>query len=77
MAAVSKLETKKPEATKSIDAIAAIADVVFTFKGTKPTLGEITRVAGRAAALLKLGDEKETVENNAAIQIAKKHGLVS
>jgi hypothetical protein len=35
MAAISKLETKKPEATKSIDAIAAIADVVFAFKGIR------------------------------------------
>jgi hypothetical protein len=41
------------------------------------TLGECTRVAGRAAALLKLGDEKEIVENSAAISIARKYNLVS
>jgi hypothetical protein len=75
--AVTKLEAKKSEPNKAIEAITEIAEVTFTFRGVKPTLGECTRVAGRAAALLKLGDEKETVENTAAISIAKKYGLVS
>jgi hypothetical protein len=75
--AVAKLEPKKSETPNAIDAISQIAEVVFTFRNTKPTLGECTRVAGRAAALLKLGDEKETVENTAAISIAKKYNLVS
>jgi hypothetical protein len=77
MAKVTNLETKKSEPAKSVDAITQIAEVVFAFRGIKPTLGECTRVAGRAAALLKLGDEKEAVENSAAISIAKKYGLVS
>jgi hypothetical protein len=75
--AVTKLEPKKSEPNNAIDAISAIAEVVFSFRNTKPTLGEITRVSSRAAALLKLGDDKEAVENNAAISIAKKYGLVS
>jgi hypothetical protein len=74
---VVKSEPKVNEAPKAIEAISAIAEVVFSFRNTKPTLGECARVANRAAALLKLGDEKEAVENNAAITIAKKYNLVS
>jgi hypothetical protein len=81
MAKVTNLESKtKIETTKAVDAISKIAEVVFAFRSgddVKPTLGECTRVAGRAAALLKLGDEKEAVENQAAISLARKYGLVS
>jgi hypothetical protein len=75
--AVTKLETKKAEPSKAHDAITAIAEVVFSYSGKKPSLSDCARVASRAATMLKLGDEKEAVENNAAISIAKKYGLVS
>jgi hypothetical protein len=53
------------------EAITAIAEVVFAFRDTKPTLGECARVASRAAVLPRFLDEKETVGSMAAISIAK------
>lgn len=75
--AVSKLTITKVEPNKAQDAITAIAEVVFSYSGKKPSLSDCARVASRAASMLKLGDEKEAVENNAAISIAKKYGLVT
>ena len=77
MAKAQTLETKKSEAPKTIDAISQIAEVVFSYSGKKPSLADCARVASRAAGMLKLGDEKEAVENNAAISIARKYNLVS
>jgi hypothetical protein len=79
--AVTKLEPKtepKSEPNKAIEAISAIAEVVFAFRNTKkPTLRECAWVSGRAVNLLKLGDEKEAVENTAAVAIAKKYNRIS
>jgi hypothetical protein len=70
----------KTETNKAVDAVTAIADVAIDYRGneTKLTLGEVARIANRAAALLKVKDDDDrSVENHAAIAIARKHGLVS
>jgi hypothetical protein len=69
----------KNETNKAVDAITTIADVTIGYRGeTKLTLGEVARIANRAAALLKVKDDDDrSVENHAAIAIARKHGLVS
>jgi hypothetical protein len=77
--AVTKLETKTvSEPNKTTDAIISIAEVVFGFRNTKkPTLRECAWVAGRAANLLKLGEEKEAVENTSAVAIARKYQIIA
>jgi hypothetical protein len=75
MATLQKLEPKNETNTKAVDAITAIADVVIGRSSTKLTLGEVARIANRAAALLRLKDGD--VENASAVAIARKHNLVS
>jgi hypothetical protein len=75
MAVLQKLDPKS-ETNKAVDAITTIADVALGYRGTtKLTLGEVARIANRAAALLKLKDVG--VENASAIAIARKYNLVS
>ena len=77
MAVLQKLDPKS-ETTKAIDAITTIADVTISYRGmTKLTLGEVARIANRAASLLRLKDDDGSVENASAIAIARKHSLVS
>jgi len=53
--------------------------VVIAYRADgKPTLGDVVKIASRAAGLLRLdADTKMAIENAASLQIAKKHGLVS
>jgi hypothetical protein len=77
MAVLQKIDPKA-ETNKAVDAITTIADVVLGYRGTtKLTLGEVARIANRAAALLKLKDDDGSVENASAIAIARKYNLVS
>jgi hypothetical protein len=77
MKSATKLEPKA-EPDKAIEVITAIAELAFTYRDVKkPPLAECAYVAKRAAGLLRLGDEREDLANNAAIAIAKKYGLVS
>ena len=68
----------KSETNKAIDAITAIADATIDYRGTtKLSLGEVARIANRAASLLRLKDDDDkSVENASAIAIARKHNLV-
>ena len=70
----------KIDAPNAADVIVAIADIVLAHRGANETatLTAISRITSRAAGLLafKTREEKIAAENAAAVQIARRSGLI-
>ncbi len=60
----------------------AILELALPFRlaaETKPTLGELARLAGQASRLFRMKDVDEaiSVQNAATVALAKKHNIMS
>jgi len=62
-----KAEPTKTEAPQAIEAIPQIAEVVIAYRADgKPTLGDVVKIANRAAGLLRLDAHAKMAIENAA-----------